>query len=57
MVKSANCESNDQHVLALARISGARLLYTNDQKLMDDFKNTELVSTPKGKVYRTPPDG
>ncbi len=54
---SADCRSNDRHVLALARISGARLLYTNDQKLMNDFKNTNLVPTPKGKVYRTPLDG
>ncbi|MCY4461723.1 MAG: PIN domain-containing protein [Albidovulum sp.] len=54
---SAGCQSNDRHVLALARISGARLLYTNDQKLMNDFKNTNLVPTPKGKVYRTPRNG
>ena len=34
-----HCLSNDKHVLALARVSGARLLYTHDQKLAKDFKN------------------
>ena len=32
------CRSNDPHVIALARISGVRLLYTNDKLLNDDFK-------------------
>ena len=33
------CRSNDAHVIALARLSGARLLYTNDYDLEDDFKS------------------
>ena len=32
------CKSNDTHVLALAAASGARLLYTNNRALMDDFR-------------------
>ena len=55
--KSGDCRSNDTHVLALAQVSGARLLYTNDQKLIDDFKNRALISRPAGKVYKTPVDG
>lgn len=43
--------SNDQHILALARVSGARILCTDDKKLMSDFKNRELVPDPRGRVY------
>ena len=44
--------SDDPHVIALARISGARVVCTDDVALIDDFKNTRLVPSPKGKVYR-----
>ena len=47
------CESDDEHVLALALVSGARLLYTNDAALIGDFKNREIVPRPGGKVYTT----
>lgn len=43
--------SDDPHVLALARVSGARLLYTNDTDLMTDFKNKRLIDDPRGSVY------
>ncbi len=46
-------KSNDTHVLALAKISGARLLYTRDSKLIGDFKNPRLINNPRGKVYST----
>ena len=36
--QSASFKSNDEHVLALARLSGARLLYSRDGPLGDDFK-------------------
>ena len=45
--------SDDAHVLALARASGARLLYTHDQELIDDFTNPRLISAPRGKVYKS----
>lgn len=45
-------KSNDSHVLALAIVSGARVLYTGDKKLMSDFKNKEIVDGDKGKVYQ-----
>lgn len=58
-VEAAKCEaeiselrsykSNDPHVLALARVSGARLLYTDDRDLMTDFKDRALIC-PRGKV-------
>lgn len=46
------CVSDDEHVVALARLSGARVLCTADQALMSDFKNVALVPTPKGRVYQ-----
>ena len=45
--------SNDSHVLALALASGARLLYTNDRRLMQDFTNPVVISKPEGKIYTT----
>ena len=45
--------SNDAHVLALARLSGARLLFANDRDLCDDFKDRRIVNNPRGKVYTT----
>ena len=41
------------HVLALAQVSGARLLYSNDQTLQRDFKNSKLIKNPRGNVYTT----
>ena len=45
--------SNDHHVIALAVLSGVRLLYTNDQKLTSDFRNRQVVEPPRGRVYST----
>ena len=47
------CRSNDQHVIALAQVSGARLLYANDGNLQKDFRNGTLIKRPRGKVYST----
>ena len=44
-------KSNDIHILALARASGARLLYTGDKALMVDFKKKEIIDKPRGKIY------
>lgn len=43
--------SDDPHVLALARVSGARLLYTGDGDLIADFKAKRFIDRPRGKVY------
>ncbi len=43
--------SDDSHVLALARATGVRLLWTGDQDLIADFKNREFIDRPRGKVY------
>ena len=47
--------SDDPLVIALVQVSGARLLYTNDEKLQRDFRNKNLVDNPAGKVYSTKP--
>ena len=46
-------KSDDEHVLALATVSGARLLYTNDKDLQRDFGNPKIISSPYGKIYTT----
>ena len=48
------CRSNDLHVLALAIISGARTIATYDEALIQDCKNPEIVSNPRGRIYRHP---
>ncbi len=47
------CKSNGAHVLALARVSGARLLFTNDQALQSDFGNPQIISGIRGRIYTT----
>ncbi len=51
--RSEVCKSDDEHVLALAVASGARLLFTNDSLLMDDFRNPDIVPGPRGRIYTT----
>ena len=46
-------QSDDPHVLALASVSGARLLYTNDADLQRDFTNALLIRNPRGRVFST----
>ena len=48
-----SCKSDDEHIIALAQVSGARLLYSNDQLLQQDFNRKDLIDRPRGKVYST----
>ena len=43
--------SDDQHIIALAQVSGARLLCSYDKDLHEDFKNKELINNPRGRIY------
>ena len=43
--------SDDPHILALARASGARLLFTGDGDLIKDFTSPQIINRPRGKVY------
>lgn len=46
------CRSDDPHIIALARVSGARLLYTADRDLMDDFQDKKLLGgQARGRIY------
>jgi len=47
----SRCVSNDLHVIAVGKLTGARLLCTRDQALASDFTNPKLLSGPRGKVY------
>lgn len=49
---SGELRSDDPHVLALARVSGARLLYTGDNKLIADFTDRRIIQKPRGRVYK-----
>jgi hypothetical protein len=50
-ISTQNIKSDDPHVLGLARVSGARILFSKDVKLHDDFKNMEILPG-KGKIYQ-----
>lgn len=61
VVEIGICRSNDTHVIALARLSGARTLVTSpesnknptgDKLLQIDFKNRQLINNPKGSIYK-----
>ena len=53
LTRSRSCVSDDEHIIALAQISGARLLYSKDKLLAKDFKKKMLIDRPRGKVYST----
>jgi len=46
------CVSHDPHVIALAIVSGARLLCSRDQALHQDFGNPQWINSPRGYVYQ-----
>jgi len=50
--ETGHCQSNDGHVIALARVSGARTLCTHDKELQKDFKNQQLIAKPRGSIYQ-----
>ncbi len=47
------CQSNDHHVIALARADRKRchVLCTNDQALQKDFRDKSLIDKPRGTIY------
>tara|TARA_R110002072_G_scaffold213059_1_gene370421 strand:+ start:1579 stop:2022 length:444 start_codon:yes stop_codon:yes gene_type:complete len=52
LIDEESCASNDQHIIAIARLSNGRVLVSSDQGLCNDFNNPELVSNPRGFVYK-----
>ena len=51
LAKSWRGRSDDQHVIALAVVSGARILYSDDEDLRADFRNRKLVPGAPGKLF------
>ena len=45
----SSIQSNDRHVIALAKAGDALILYSNDQMLHVDFRNTELLPKVNGR--------
>ncbi len=52
LIDANSCKSDDQHVIALAQIARARLLFSQDRKLCQDFANSDLIAKPEGLVYQ-----
>jgi len=50
--ESGALNSDDPHIIALAQVSGARLLCSRDKNLHKDFLSKELISKPRGNVYQ-----
>lgn len=49
-------KSDDPHILALARVSRARVLFSRDVNLHNDFVNPRFINDPRGKIYQKNPD-
>jgi len=49
--------SNDAHVIALARVSCARILCSADRNLHMDFRNQHLINHPRGVIYQNQSHG
>lgn len=49
---SGTLQSDDPHIIALAIISGARLLCSKDKNLHKDFRSQKLIKDPRGNVYQ-----
>ena len=47
--------SDDPHVLAVALVGNARLLYSNDEDLQGDFTDSAVLPSPRGHVYTSLP--
>jgi predicted nucleic acid-binding protein len=50
--KCSALTSDDPHVIALAIVSGANILHTEDSKLKDDFKNCKEIDRQSGCIER-----
>lgn len=53
IVQEFQMKSNDPHIIALAQLSGARLLFSNDTDLHQDFRDSRLIHSPYGHIYTT----
>lgn len=51
LMAAGQLQSDDPHVIALAKISGVRLLCSHDKNLHADFTDPHLMQ-PRGSVYQ-----
>ena len=51
LTAAGSCVSNDHHVLAVASLGGATLLFSRDQNLRRDYLNRQLTGI-RGRVYQ-----
>lgn len=51
LLEAGSLRSDDPHIIALAKVSGARLLYSDDRALHCDFTDRAVLA-PKGRVYQ-----
>lgn len=49
--KSGVCRSNDPHVIALALLTGCRLIFTEDDDLQRDVHNAKILN-PTASIYK-----
>lgn len=49
---TGECKSDDEHIVALVRVSGARLVCTRDLALHQDLANKNLIPTPRASIYQ-----
>lgn len=54
IIQSGICKSDDEHIIALARVGRVRLLCSHDKDLHTDFTNKTLLDKPRCKVYQKP---
>src|SRR5262245_52281637 len=47
--RQGQLRSDDPHIIALALVSGARILCSDDGDLRSDFRDKAVVSRPRGK--------
>ena len=52
VIATCKLESDDPHILALARVSRSRLLCSKDQALHADFTNPVIINRPRGSIYQ-----
>lgn len=45
--------SDDPHIIALSLHSGCRVLYSFDANLCTDFKNKNIIDSPRGKIFHS----
>ena len=51
LIAEGHMASDDPHVLALAAVSRARVVYTADRDLMTDFRSRKVMGELRGKIY------